>query len=339
MSDLTDFVQEQQESNELRAALRRSQAALVKEKARNLELAEEVYRAAKDAAIAIGKPEPVTKLATDRRRGREEVALIHLTDWQLGKRTESYNTEVCIERVMDCASRVRKINAVQRHDHPVRRAVVLFGGDMVEGVNIFPGQPFEIDSTLYTQLFACTNLMQRLIRELLADVETVEVWGEYGNHGRLGRKKGGEYPASDNIDSIAYQIAADALKPEKRVVWHPRGSWHQIVTVGAYRAMLIHGDEVQGFGGQTPAYGLLRKGNAWASGVVEPFQDIFFGHYHTHLELSLSNGGMMYGTGSPESDNLYAQEFVAAKGKPSQRLHYINAATGITTAQYRLYLG
>jgi hypothetical protein len=137
---------------------------------------------------------------------------------------------------------------------------------------------------------------------------------------------------------MAYEITRQRFLDEKRVIWHPRLSWHQIVTIGNYRALLIHGDEIKNFGGNTPAFGLLRKGTAWSSGVTDPFRDIYFGHYHAHMALTLPNGGTMYGTGSTESDNAYAAEFVAAKGKPSQRLHYIDPRRERVTCEYKVYL-
>ena len=108
-----------------------------------------------------------------------------------------------------------------------------------------------------------------------------------------------------------------------------------MVEVGAYRALLVHGDQVKSFGGNVPAYGLLRKGNAWASGAIpESFQDIYVGHMHQPMALQLANGGMIYMTPSTESGSAYAREFMAAHGRPGQRLHFIEPAKGRVTASY-----
>lgn len=324
------------ETADLRAALRRTQTALVRAKAKTEDLVDAVYTAARDAAIA--QPLPTVKLQTVPKAGKglSEVALLHTTDWQLGKQTESYNTQKCVERVALLVEKVRLLTAIQRTEHPVSKIAVALGGDMLEGLNIFPGQAYEVDSTLFEMLFATSNLLVWLMMELLAYFEEVVVIGEEGNHGRLGRK--GDWPRTDNTDMMAYQIAKDRLAGEKRLTWLPRLTWHQKIEIGAYKAMLIHGDEIKSFGGNTPAFGLLRKGTAWASGVVGDFRDIYFGHYHTPMELTLPNGGTMFGTGSTESDNVYAQEFVAAKGLPSQRLHFIDPRKGRVTAQYKVYL-
>lgn len=337
---VVDEDRESTETIELRAALRRTQAALGRAKAKTEDLVDAVYKASRDAALASGPyvrvPTPVMHKTGP---GASEVALLHATDWQYGKRTDSYDRAKCEERVKLLADKVDLLTRVQRTEHPVDQAVVLFGGDMLEGLNIFPGQAYEVDSTLYEQLFGVSKLMGDLVRRLLANFKNVSVWAEEGNHGRLGRK--GDWPRTDNTDLMAYEIAKQSLSEEisrDRLVWHPRQTWHQIIEIGAYRAMLIHGDEIKSFGGNTPAFGLLRKGTAWSSGVTETFKDIYFGHYHTPMSLTLPNGGTMFGTGSTESDNAYAAEFVAAKGKPSQRLHFIDPRKGRVTAEYKVYL-
>lgn len=333
---ITDEDRESTATVELRAALRRTQAALARAKMKSEDLVAVVYTAAKDAAIAIGPSKPIVYTAQASGRGQPEVALLHATDWQYGKRTESYDREKAEARVCALAAKVQLLTEIQRTEHPVDRCVVMFGGDMLEGLNIFPGQAYEVDSTLYEQLFGVSALMGTLLKSLLTHFKSVEVFAEEGNHGRLGRR--GDWPRTDNTDMMAYEITRQGLADQTRLMWHPRLSWHQIVTIDQYVAMLIHGDEIKSFGGNTPAFGLLRKGTAWSSGVTAPFRDVFFGHYHTHMELQLPNGGMMFGTGSTESDNAYAAEFVAAKGQPSQRLHFIDPRKGRTTAQYRIYL-
>jgi hypothetical protein len=328
---------EVQEKEELRAALRRSQTATAKAKAKTDDLIAAVYRAARDAALAQGHPSEVKRQVFSSGKGKPEVALVHATDWQYGKETESYNMAICESRVDLLGDKIDLLTNIQRAEHPVNHAVLAFGGDMLEGLNIFPGQAHEVEAPLYEQLFGVAKLEEHLIRRMLATFETVTVVAEPGNHGRLGRR--GDWPATDNTDRMAYEITRQRFADNKRVIWTPYLSWYQMIVIQNYRAILIHGDEIKSFGGNTPAYGILRKVTSWSSGVTEPFQDAYVGHYHTPLELTLPNGGTIFGTGSTESDNAYAAEFVAAKGKPSQRLHYIDPVRGRVTCRYQVYLG
>lgn len=333
---LRDEAEASEANEELRKALERSQRQLAKAKAKTADLIEAVYRAALDGMLLAGKPPRIPAPKKDRRRGGE-VALVHLTDLQFGKRTDSYSMKVCEQRVRAFAEKIARITEIQRADHPVVECHVMLGGDMVEGRgNIFPGQIHEVEAYLYEQLFGCARVEAEFVRAMLECFERVVVWEESGNHGRLGKK--GEDAPGDNVDRMTYRVARETLGDQPRLGWHPQTSWHQIVEIGEYRAMLAHGDEIKSFGGNVPAFGILRKCNAWASGVVEPFQDVYLGHYHQAMTLQLANGGRVFVTPSPESDNVYAQEFVAATGHPGQRLHFVDPEAGRVTAEYLVWL-
>lgn len=333
---LADDLAAEQQLTEMRQALKRAQISAARNKARTDELVAAVYQAARDAALASGSAKPAVLKTRDRRKTKAEVALIHATDWQLGKRTADYSIETCGNRIDQLAAKAIALTEIQRADHPVRDCHLMLGGDMVEGITIFPGQAWEVEAHLFEQLFETSRIIERLVRTLLEHFENVHVTCEYGNHGRIGRK--GENPAGDNIDRMAYRVAADRLQCEKRLSWTESGDWHQHVTIGNYRALLVHGDEIKSFGGNTPAFGILRKCNAWATGVVAPFDDVYMGHFHTPMALTMSNGGRIFVTGSPESENVYAAEFVAAKGRPSQRLHFVDPERARVTAEYVVWL-
>jgi len=233
-------------------------------------------------------------------------------------------------------SKVFELTEIQRAHHPVRECVVMFGGDMVEGIGIFPGQAYEVEAHLFDQLFEASRVMESMVASLAGFFEKVHVVCEFGNHGRLGRK--GDMPAGDNIDRMAYRIASERTAHLKNVTWQMSGDWYQIVTVGNYKALLVHGDEINSFGGNTPAFGILRKVNAWSTGVVEDFLDCYMGHFHTPMTLTMANSGRIFVTGSPESHNEYARAFIAAIGQPSQRLHFVDPVKGRVAAEYVVWL-
>lgn len=322
---------------ELQQALVREQRRSARLKAKTEDLVDAVYRAARDAAAVVGTPPPIPRPEKRDRRRSPEVALLHLTDWQLGKRTESYDSEICQERVRLAVQKTIKMAELQRADHPVRECTVMFGGDLVENVSIFPGQPFEVDSNAFTQVFAASALVEQIVVTLLEKFERVTVHEVHGNHGRIGRK--GDSPRADNLDAIVGRIARERLSAQDRLTWgEPRG-WYAIVEIGAYRAMLIHGDQIKSFGGNLPAYGVMRKANSWAAGAIpERFQDLYLGHMHQPMALQMAHGGMAYMTPSTESGSAYAREFAGAHGRPGQRLHFIDPRRGRVTASYLLDL-
>ena len=331
---LKDELENLQTNEHLREALKRAYAQNAQLKHKTVELVAAIYQAAKDAASST-PPIKVKPPAKDTRKGQPEVALVHCTDWQLGKRTVSYGSETCAQRIERFIDKTIRITEIQRKHHPVKECVVLFGGDQVEGAQIFPGQSYEVDATLYQQLFEASRIMGQVVSTLAANFESVRVVCEYGNHGRLGRY--GEMPKGDNVDRMAYEITRQQVGHLTKS-WQASDAWYQIFTIGNYKGLLVHGDEIKSFGGNTPAFGILRKVNAWAGGVIENFTDCFMGHWHTPMSLTMSNGGRIFVTGSPESHNEYAREFVAATGIPSQRLHFIDPAKGRVAAEYVVWL-
>ena len=336
MADLSEFDEEDRV-----VALQKTAQSLATQlrtaKHRNAELVEVVYQAAFDAAMLAGATR-ATIPTKDRRKKSPEVALWHLTDWQGAKVTTSYNSDVMKERVMRFAVKAQSITEIQRADHPVRDCVIMFGGDMVEGLFNFPTQPFEIDATIFEQYVTVALLIVDVVTFALGIYEKVTVVAEWGNHGRIGSKRDA-VPKSDNFDRMTYELARRLLMHEKRLTWEDCPEDIQRVEIGNYRALLMHGDEVGRAGFASPA-AWQAAGNRWKSGAYGwAFNDIFLGHYHKVAAENLADGcGAIYWTGSTESDNRYARDSMAASGVPSQRLHFIDPEKGRTTAQYIVWV-
>ena len=129
------------------------------------------------------------------------------------------------------------------------------------------------------------------------------------------------------------------LSDEKRLTWQDCPEDIQRVEIGAWRALLLHGDEI-GRGGYASPATIVQHVTKWQSGSYPwEFRDAFVGHYHNHAEYSLPNGrGSVYFTGSTESDNRYARDTMAASAVPSQRLVFVDPVRGRTTAVYKIWL-
>jgi hypothetical protein len=100
----------------------------------------------------------------------------------------------------------------------------------------------------------------------------------------------------------------------------------------------MHGDELGRSGFASPA-AWIAGANRWKAGAHDyDFHDIFLGHYHRHAQEPIQKHYNIYWTGSTESDNRYARDSMAASGRPSQRLHFVDPIKGRTTAQYQVWL-
>lgn len=327
-----------------KAALNRALRDLAKAKASKADLVGAVYRAASDcfAALEIEPVQPPKK--RKEKDGGEEVTVSWFGDLQLGKVTPTYNSKVCERRIGLLADKVRHLTDIQRADHPVKEARVWMLGDIIEGTNIFPGQQWLVDSSLYRQIaLDGPRICANYLRSLLSDFDKVHVTAVIGNHGRLGRH--GEYDPESNGDRMLYTITRQLLESEKRLTWNiPDGMgerhWYAIDRIGNYSCLLLHGDQFGGkFQGTLTRLGVQRKVGGWKAGAIpEPFKDVAFGHWHQNYEDNVS-GCNVRCNGSPESTNTFAQEALAAMSTPFQRLQFVHPANGEVTAEYKVRLG
>lgn len=333
------------EVGRLRQELQRAHSQLRKAKDRTETALEAAMQGAYDAVDARPRPKVTpykAPAATGPRKTKAEVALLHLTDWQGAKLTVSYNTQVMHDRVRSILDNVMKVVEIQRLDHPVDDIVVLLGGDMLEGLFNFPNQPYEVDATIFEQWVTVGTLLDEVCRFLSARFASVKVVAEWGNHGRIGSKRA-VVPKKDNLDRMAYHLAKVMSRDLPNVEWSITEEDIQRFEIGAYRAILIHGDEV-GRNGYASPMTLVKHVTAWQSGSYRvdgapwKFKDAYMGHYHTHAQWPLPNGeGNLFQTGSIESDNRYARDNLAVTATPSQRLHFVDPRKGRVTAQYQVW--
>jgi hypothetical protein len=326
------------EVDDLRRALSDTQMKLARAKAKTDDLVDAALEGARDAMLALGPVAPVPAPKLRPGKGKPEVALWHSTDWQGGKLSTSYNSAVMRERLMRFCDKAERLTNIHRAGCPVDEAVLLLGGDLIEGLLIFPGQAFEVDSTIFTQWVHAARLVVDIVRRALAIYKRVRVVAEWGNHGRVGESRS-NVPRSDNYDRMAYFHAREMLAGEKRLTWQDSDEDVQNVEIGNYRAILFHGDEVGRHGKASPTT-IVKHVAFWKSGSHGwPFQDAYFGHLHNHQEWALPDGtGAVFMTGAPESDNRYAYTTLASRAMPTQRLHFIDPEEGFVTAQYKVRL-
>ena len=342
MMGLQDALDEAVNDNkmaELHDALVRAKKELIKAKDKGEQVVEAVYSAARDHLLINPVP-PVRPPAKDKRKRSEHVALWNLGDWQGTKITPSYNTATMQERVRLYVQKARYFTEEQRHARPVRECHVVFGGDMIEGLWNYPTQAWEVEEEPIAQVVIVAGLMTEVVRSALADYDKVTVTAEWGNHGRIGSKRD-NVPAPTNLDRMAYilskqQCMADVQ--EGRLVWEDSIEDVQKLSIGAYRALVIHGDEIGRTGYASPST-IVRHVNRWRVSFPWTFQDVYCHHYHTPMELTLADGrGRVYFNGATESDNRYALVGMAASGVPTQRLHFVDPDKGLVVQRVDITL-
>lgn len=341
MPALGDDIHAEERAAQLEATCKSLQRRLAKAEAKTSDLVAAVYEAARDAAVVAGTAAPVTPPKRDRRRNGAEVALLHLTDVHVGAVTASTNVKVTERRVMETVSKAASITGIQRADHPVRECVLLLGGDLIEQTAQFPHQVWAVEQTTFDQVFTAARIIGDAILTLLTTFERVTVYEVPGNHGRVGRGKGRQsldYESDTNWDRIVGRVIRDQLANQERLEWHDADTWYHVGEIGNYRFLVHHGDTIRGFGGNIPAYGILRKHMSWSAGVMPDFTDAYLGHFHIPMSIPLPAGGRVFVTPSLMSDSSFAKEWMASESLPGARLHMIDPERGRVTAEYLLWL-
>ena len=298
-----------------------------------------IYEAAYDAFTTLNIA-PIKKPVIKSAPGVPETAVAVFADWQLGKVTPDYNSNVTAERIELYTEKLLEITEIQRKHHPVNDLHVWMLGDIVEGEEIFPGQAHLIDSGLYRQVGVNgPEILTKFLRTALENFEHVHVTGVIGNHvafcGR-GRK---QHDPETNMDRLLYQILRLIFMDEPRITFNiPDGKgerhWYAVDTIGSYSSLLIHGDQLPS---PNAFHGYYKKIMGWKDGAIpEHFDDVFMGHYHQSFKMTIGSVTLRI-SGSPESYNTYAQEFFSSMSRPSQQLMYVHPENGLT-CEYSIWL-
>lgn len=345
--DVSQEIKAEQTILQLKAANTVLLKRLAEAKVKTEELVEAVYRAAREAADSLIVP-PVKPPSPDRRQTTAEVAVAILSDWQMAKVTQTYNSRICEERVARYADKVIGLAELQRHHHPVRECRVYLLGDLVEGELIFPGQAYAIDGSLYEQvLVSGRRTLAHFVRRMLAHFERVRVVGVIGNHGALGGRSRREYHPESNADGMMYETTRLVLKgedgtQEPRLEWAAtrapgRRLWYAVDRVGAKGFLLFHGDQIKGGYADYPWYAFGKKILRWRNGgIPEEFHYALSGHFHT-IGRNLFGRIRHWSSGSTESTNEYAAERIGNQGEPAQWLLFCHPERGVT-AEYEVQL-
>ncbi len=261
-------------------------------------------------------------------RGKDERALVlHLSDVQVGKVTETYDASVAQMRVMECVRQTVDVAENLRKNHKVNVVKVYLGGDMVEGETIFPDQPFHIDQGVFEQAVNTAPLaFTKAILYLLEHFSNVDVRCVVGNHGRPGARSSAKHPKT-NWDRVLYRLLEsiffgnDVLPKREfvnRLSFEISDTFYLVDRVFGFGNLLVHGHQVKGWA-SFPWYGTWKKAFGWADSIGDEWRFLYMGHFHTYTTITM-NRRIVLANGSTESSNEYALETMAAVSNPVQRL-------------------
>jgi len=77
----------------------------------------------------------------------EEIAVLHLSDLQIGKTTATYDSAIAHKRLQIVGQKAVEIIGLRQKNANIKELHLLSGGDIIEGERIFPTQAHEIDQS------------------------------------------------------------------------------------------------------------------------------------------------------------------------------------------------
>ncbi len=336
-----------EQSDKQRNDVIRKQIQSIKKREDKERMQEEFFVGVLEKAVkSFPVPKRISSPPTKTRLSGEEVAVILCSDWHIGEivkpeqvsNVNEFNKAVAAARLELYAEKIAELLDLQRHYTTINKAVVWLGGDMVSG---------EIHQELrdtaillaVEQMALAGYLMAQFIAEISTLFKEVIVITTVGNHGRMTKKRTFKTHTINNLDYVAYQICAFALRNYKHVKFVVDTSIFRYADIYEWRFVFSHGDETRSWM-SIPFYGLRRDFAAKQvinvyvhSGgdltkAVQPVNYKVVGHYHT-TGIVPDNLGFIIMNGSLKGTD----EFSFTKGfisRPSQFFFGVHKGEGIT---------
>lgn len=261
-------------------------------------------------------------------RAEEDIGII-CTDWHTGKKTTSYNTVIFRRRIEYLTERILSIIDLHK---PIRKAHIMFCGDMAQGENIYQGSGVE-DAEMGARLQIKQVLIPTATSMCVSVsqvVQEVELYGVPGNHGKPDKAS----PSGTNWDLFFYDLLESALINNDRIHVHPSHNFYQLINIRGYRFFIIHGDQVNATAG-IPLFAMRRKMQDWYA-HVGGFHYAYAGHFHSAAADQV-NSVADYAICPPlVTGDAWALEKVGRASKPVQLCFGVHNKYG-RTWEYKLY--
>jgi len=209
--------------------------------------------------------------------------VVMISDTHVGRRTLCYDVQRFRVRMRKLVMKVRKLDQV------ADAMYVFLLGDIVDGENVYRGQPYEQE--------AAVGKMIEVAYGALKDWDNFVdgIWCVPGNHGRVGRQNSAEA----NWDRMLYRMMQEGFE----VPVHVADDWYLVANIRGWKFLLVHGDNIRMWQ-QIPFYGIHRMVLRWkGGGIEEDFDVVCMGHFHTAADFwvnnvrVLMNGTMLCGDG------------------------------------------
>ena len=303
---------------------------------------------------AVSKAEPPTVFVHPKMKKPTQFSKEHCTLWlefsdlQLGTcfsleemgGLNCYNWIIWQQKLTVWKEQVINLINFYKEAHHLDNVIIAFLGDLVEGVNIFKGQSWQVDRHVVDQaVFGANDTAAAFIEIFLTHPDiTFQIMEVFGNHGRIGKK--GELPYSCSMDRVFLrmvdlQIQATSVS---NITWYRNSCWYWFTEIYDHKHLLLHGD--QGMGGLwsgRPTINSLEKGlSRWMQMLQNNIHYIHIGHFHNSATWSFNFSQMLINGSFVGTSPFSATQMLAAS--PSEQIyHVLTPQSGLITTGH-IYL-
>lgn len=245
-----------------------------------------------------------------------DTAVLVLSDIHYGKKTDTFDPGVCIERLKRCADEVLKVQKEKK----LTELVVLLVGDINDGTDIYATQPHhQAVSNVEQQADEIADALAVELRRLAAKFVSVRVECVAGNHGRGGKMT----HEAASWDIVTYRYLKLKLTETKNVAVHVGGDpFLKVVKVRGHGILMYHGHNIKMVSG-VPWNAIGMRLMRWGNTSLPAFTAAVMGHFHTLGHWTL-NKIKLFSTGAFISDDKWALEVIGWDSKPSTWLLGVN---------------
>lgn len=300
---------------------------LIRERVRTQVVAE-----ACEAAILKLKidPFPIPKVRESASRASMHVLF---SDAQIGQfaedqwlsRNRGYTFENFCKRLEKFGEKIVLFHKIYSRSFQIPKLVVNMLGDIVEGEGIFKNQAYQLDRVVVDQVFDGQAKIAEWLLMLAQVFPQIEVFGVWGNHGRVGKK--GEHPDKCNWDYVLMRNLSALVRNQSNVQIFISESPQMLVQHGSYTFFLNHGDQVKSWNG-IPFYGLDRMCYKLPGLTGKIVNYVLVGHFHRHAQIEIP-GGMLLANGSFPGGCYYSETRLFETSRPSQLMFLFHDEEGI----------
>ena len=250
-----------------------------------------------EQALAIKDPSSPPKLKTKKVKGtRTATPVLMASDWHVEEPVlpaqvngrNSYDLDEAKRRSQNFWDGAAWLTKWMRNPldgaapFSARKMLLWLGGDMITSYLHDENEETNLLSPLQAVIFAQGLIMQG-INHLLSEceLEQLVVVCNWGNHGRMHKRKRYKSAAKNNLEWLMYHTIAQVYENDDRVIFQIAAGAHEYACVEGHWIRFVHGDDWNyqgGVGGLSVP--LLRGVQRLDAGSPYPVELTVLGHFH-----------------------------------------------------------